>query len=37
MLFDAAWLNTQDYKLRINSKWSNPGKGVEAFLAVVDI
>ena len=28
MVLDAALLNTQHYKARIEVKWSNPGKGV---------
>ena len=27
MLLDAAFLNTEYYKVRIKGKWSNPGKG----------
>ena len=28
MVLDATLLNTQHYKVRIEVKWSNPGKGV---------
>ena len=28
MVFDTSLLNTRHYKVRIKSKWSNPGKGV---------
>ena len=28
MVLDAAFLNTQHYKVQIKGKWSNPGKGV---------
>ena len=30
MVFDAALLNTQHYKIRIKGKWSNSGKEVAA-------
>ena len=28
MVLDIPLLNTQDYKVQIKGKWSNPGKGV---------
>ena len=28
MVLDVALFNTQHYKIQINGKWSNPGKGV---------
>ena len=30
-ILDNSLLNTQHYKVRIKSKWSNPGKGVVPF------
>ena len=32
IVLDASWLNTQHYKVLINGKWSNPGKGVAPSL-----
>ena len=32
IVLDTSLLNTQDYKVRIKSKWSNPEKGVEPYL-----
>ena len=32
MVLDTFLLNTQNYKVRIRVKWSNPGKGVASFL-----
>ena len=29
MVLDTSLLNTQQYKVQVNGKWSNPGKGVE--------
>ena len=31
MVLDTSLLNTQQYKLRIKVKWSNPGKGIAPF------
>ena len=39
MVIDTSLLNTQQYKVRIKSKWNNPGKGVAPplYLCVVAI
>ena len=37
MVLDTSLLNTQQYKVRIEVKWSNPGKGVAPSLGVIAI
>ena len=34
MLLDATLLNTQQYKVRIKGKWSNPGSGDFGVIAI---
>ena len=38
MVLDASLLNlTQNYKMQIKGKWSNPGKGVALFLHLSEV